>query len=221
MDVAGAYQTLNLDQDASMDQVKVSYRRLALELHPDKNKGDDARFKRVTEAYHIIKDQKPGAKKISGRDHGSGQKRNGSMWGAPPGPRGKGAPPEEDWSRYTKEFEEDASFWKEYERNFWQMYNDNINADGKNGEYEKTEEPPDQPNLDVRVDPTLCIGCCSCEIIAPEVFWINKNTKMNPKSRVHNMRGAGINKIMNAAQTCPTKAIFVDDIDSGQRLHPR
>ena len=55
----------------------------------------------------------------------------------------------------------------------------------------------------------MCIGCCSCETIAPGVFEINKNTRFNPKSSVINQKGAGINKIMSAAETDPTKAIRV------------
>jgi ferredoxin len=43
---------------------------------------------------------------------------------------------------------------------------------------------------------------------------------MNPKSHVINRQGAGINKIMNAAQTCPTKAIIVEDQDKRARLYP-
>ena len=70
------------------------------------------------------------------------------------------------------------------------------------------------------MDKTLCIGCCSCEIIAPDVFQIDKNKNMNPKSSVINPRGAGVNKIMNAAETCPTKAIIVEDKDRNERMFP-
>ena len=31
-------------------------------------------------------------------------------------------PPEQDWSKYTKEYEQDESFWTEYERKFWENY---------------------------------------------------------------------------------------------------
>ena len=70
------------------------------------------------------------------------------------------------------------------------------------------------------MDQSLCIGCCSCETIAPDVFTVDKLSRMNPKSKVINQKGAGINKIMNAAETCPTKAIIVEDEDSKERLYP-
>ena len=52
-----AYQTLNLDSDSSYNDVKYAYRKLALELHPDKNSDekDGRKFKEVTAAYHILK----------------------------------------------------------------------------------------------------------------------------------------------------------------------
>jgi ferredoxin len=72
----------------------------------------------------------------------------------------------------------------------------------------------------VNVDKSLCIGCCSCEIIAPDVFEINKKSRSNPKSSVINQKGAGVNKIMNAAETCPTKAIRVENSDTNEKLFP-
>ena len=43
---------------------------------------------------------------------------------------------------------------------------------------------------------------------------------MNPKSKVYNQKGAGMNKIMNAAETCPTKAISVENTDTKEKLFP-
>ena len=57
-------------------------------------------------------------------------------------------------------------------------------------------------------------------MIAPEVFAIDKTSKINPKSHVHNEKGAGYNKVMNAAETCPTKAINVTDKDTRRILFP-
>ena len=55
-----AHQILLVDKTASFDEVKYSYRKLVLELHPDKNKNRDngVRFKKITDAYHFIKNQK-------------------------------------------------------------------------------------------------------------------------------------------------------------------
>ena len=52
------YSVLGVARSASQDEIKKAYRRLALELHPDRNEDPDAteRFKRVSEAYSLIGD---------------------------------------------------------------------------------------------------------------------------------------------------------------------
>ncbi|MHB8572559.1 MAG: molecular chaperone DnaJ [Candidatus Dormibacteria bacterium] len=53
------YQVLGVARDASQDQLKRAYRRLAMEHHPDRNQGDsasEARFKEISEAYAVLSD---------------------------------------------------------------------------------------------------------------------------------------------------------------------
>ncbi|MFQ5573009.1 MAG: J domain-containing protein, partial [Nitrosopumilaceae archaeon] len=61
-----ACQTLNVNSNASFEDVQGAYRKLVLELHPDKNKTgkDDLAFKRITEAYHYLKKEHKGSRKI-------------------------------------------------------------------------------------------------------------------------------------------------------------
>ncbi len=218
-----AIKVLNVDKNASQEEIKAAYRKLALEVHPDKNKekNEDSEFKKITEAYTYLKknpNERTGLDiQDATRTKAKRDVKRRPQWGAPE----DGSIPEQDWGKYTREFEEgDPTFWKEYERKFWEDYNARVRPDGRNGEYEKAREPDKQPNVFVDVDKTLCIGCCSCEIIAPDVFEINKSCRSNPKSTVINQKGAGINKIMNAAETCPTKAIRVEDVDTKEKLFP-
>lgn len=219
-----ALKTLKVDSESSFEEIKIAYRKLALEFHPDKNttEQEGIQFKKITEAYNVIKKYYKDGKKASipKSTQKTEEFKRKPQWGSPPG-QTPGDIPEEDWSRFTKEFEDgDPDFWKEYERKFWEEYNARVTADGKNGEFEKAKEPKVQPDLHVDVDESLCIACCSCETIAPDVFVINKNSKMNPKSSVINQKGAGVNKIMNAAETCPTKAIIVENKDTKEKLYP-
>ena len=48
------YSILGLDTNASIDQVKKAYKKLALIYHPDKNKGCDEKFQKIKNAYENI-----------------------------------------------------------------------------------------------------------------------------------------------------------------------
>lgn len=53
------YEVLGVSKSASKEEIKKSYRKLAKEFHPDKNKaeGAETRFKEVQEAYDILSDE--------------------------------------------------------------------------------------------------------------------------------------------------------------------
>ena len=53
------YEILGVARDADADAIKRSYRKLALEHHPDRNNGaveSETRFKEATEAYEVLRD---------------------------------------------------------------------------------------------------------------------------------------------------------------------
>ena len=50
------YQVLGVERDASQDDIKRAYRRLARELHPDVNPEAEDRFKRIANAYEVLSD---------------------------------------------------------------------------------------------------------------------------------------------------------------------
>ena len=237
MNTRYANQVLMVESNATFTDIRYAYRKLVLELHPDKNQkeknGD--KFKIISEAYHYLK--KEHRLKNSNRQNIRKTKQNSNQRQKQHNEQNS----EEDWSKFTKDFETNQEFWSKYEKAFWDDYELNANKKSNtnrfknafwdeakqnlDGKYEKKDfkkqERVHAHNLSVNIDKSLCIACCSCETIAPKVFSIDKLTHINPKSTVHNLYGATEEKIMDAAETCPTKAILVDDNNSKRRIFPR
>ncbi len=70
------YTVLGVKRNASADEVKASYRKLAKKHHPDLNPGDgqvEKRFKEISQAYSILKDKEKRARFDRGEIDASGQ----------------------------------------------------------------------------------------------------------------------------------------------------
>jgi len=55
------YEVLEITRDATEEEIKKSYRRLAMKYHPDRNPGDkeaEEKFKQAAEAYEVLSDRK-------------------------------------------------------------------------------------------------------------------------------------------------------------------
>ncbi len=76
------YEILGVSKNANDDEIKKSYRKLAMKYHPDRNKGDESaerKFKEVSAAYEILKDPQ---KKAAYDQYGHDAFRQGGMGGA-------------------------------------------------------------------------------------------------------------------------------------------
>lgn len=88
------YDVLGIDPDASKDEVRQAYRRLALKHHPDHNPDDpdaEARFKRIKDAYEVLSDplkrwqyNRFGTGPASAEDNPQGAR---SFWNSPRWPK--------------------------------------------------------------------------------------------------------------------------------------
>ncbi len=52
------YDVLGVGKSASDDEIKKAFRKKAIEHHPDKEGGDEAKFKEINEAYEVLKDER-------------------------------------------------------------------------------------------------------------------------------------------------------------------
>lgn len=87
------YEILGVSKNATKEELKKAYRKLALKYHPDKGgtKEDEAKFKEINEAYSVLSDE---------------QKRKAYDQFGHAGPRmgGAGGPGGFDWSQYAQGF---------------------------------------------------------------------------------------------------------------------
>jgi DnaJ-class molecular chaperone len=91
--VAGdPYKELGVSKGASADEIKKAFRKLAKELHPDKNPGDKAaeeRFKRITAAFDLLGDAEKRAKYDRGEIDADGREQFRGFGGGHPGGGGR------------------------------------------------------------------------------------------------------------------------------------
>jgi curved DNA-binding protein len=90
MDYKDYYKTLGVERNASEDDIRKAYRKLAMQYHPDRNPNDkqaEERFKEINEAYQVLSDtQKRTHYDRLGSDYSNWQRR--------------GAPGDFNWDQY-------------------------------------------------------------------------------------------------------------------------
>jgi DnaJ-class molecular chaperone len=93
VNVAGdPYKELGVARGASADEIKKAFRKLAKELHPDKNPGDkvsEERFKRITAAFDLLGDAEKRAKYDRGEIDADGREQFRGFGGGQPGGGGR------------------------------------------------------------------------------------------------------------------------------------
>ena len=215
MDSVNYYKVLEISRYANQQEIKSAFRRLARRYHPDRNStvSDDI-MKNINIAFEILSD--PGKRQqydeTLGEEHPrkldqSDQNREGDStsnqinWGV--------NIISDDLGSHT------ASYDDEVDVNFESRLN---------AEHETTSLGKDNSLLESRyhiiVEPSLCLAFGSCETLAPKVFVVEKNRRINPKAIVISETAEDFETILDAAKTCPTKAIIIIDRYTGQRIFP-
>ena len=125
---------------------------------------------------------------------------------------------QDNWEVYTVSDDlnsETESYHNKVDTNF----ENRLNPENEDASVEK-----DNTFLESRyriiVEPSLCLAFGSCETLAPKVFVVEKNRRINPKAIVISETAEAFETILDAAKTCPTKAIFIIDRNTGERIFP-
>lgn len=185
MDIHEYYSILGVTEDATLVEIKKSYRFLVKKYHPDRNSGkeiDSEIIKKINIAFEILSDKH---KRLE----------------------------YDDLCSEIQNFDINHHMEKE---TTLRNYNEAI---------ENTTKPSrilskEKSRFRIIVEPSLCMAFGSCEILAPNVFHVETNKIINPKAVVVSETGDNLESILDAAQTCPTKAIIIIDRDTGKQIFP-
>ena len=194
MDSQGYYAILGVSQEANFQDIKRSYRKLAKKYHPDRNKSPSAEeiIKKINEAFEILSDR--GKRKQYDLESSNifDQKDSNS----------------EEKEENLSDQEHTNSHYFERPESKNNLVYDNLLLDTIRSRFH------------VLIEPSLCLAFGGCESIAPKVFVVDKSKRINPKAKVESETADTIDRIVLAAQACPTKAIRIIDRYTGNQIYP-
>jgi molecular chaperone DnaJ len=221
LDSKGYYALLGISEHASYQEIKRAYRGLARKYHPDRNNSSFAEdiIKKINASFEVLSD----------RD----KRREYDTTGFTTIQIDRGESNNENNDTHDQVHTSDRranssrvySSYNPDDNNHYggrKTQNDSISNDGSNARIQTTITDLDTPKgrFHIVVEPSLCMAFGSCETLAPKVFVVEKNKRINPKARIESESGANIESILSAAQTCPTKAIRIMDRYTGEQIFP-
>lgn len=230
MDSNDYYKTLGVLEQASHKEIKSAFRRLARKYHPDRNShvSDDI-MKNINIAFEVLSDPEKRNQYdkstfdniVTNKDVTNEQYEDKNNVDN----RSNNNNSSHDYQ--TKYKRRSSSYTDTSTDEYSNYYPSDDNANFKSQETETATSESTSNHLDIPksryqiiVEPSLCLAFGSCETLAPKVFVVEKNRRINPKAIVKSEDGADFETILDAAKTCPTKAIIIIDRYSGERIFP-
>lgn len=219
-DHKGYYAILGVPERASQLEIKKAYRRLARKYHPDRNGTAHAEdlIKKINAAYEILSDvnkreqyDKSSFGEVGQHEWQQQQQQEQQQHETP-----MHEPYQEHFSgrEYTEQQQQQEQQQQSKARKT------EAKRDTTDYYYGPTFIETPKGRFHIIVEPSLCMAFGSCETLAPKVFVVEKNKRVNPKARVQSEAEADYETIHAAAQMCPTKAIKIIDRYTGEQLFP-
>ena len=215
-DIMNYYAILGVSQYAKYREIKVAYRRLALKYHPDRNSSpvSENSIKIINAAFEVLSDKDKRRqydeklvnsiilhrKKEETKSHTSSSHVSSST-----------AYSDSDYNNSDDNY--DNTYLRKGKRNGLDVKSEGESSGRKT--FGKTKG-----RYHISIEPSLCMAFGSCETLAPNVFEVDKNKMFNPKATVKSETGNDFESILNAAETCPTKAIILRDRYTGRQIYP-
>jgi len=226
LDSKGYYAIFGVSERASYQEIKRAYRRLARKYHPDRNTSgiSDEMIKRINAAFEILSDKdkrhnydhSEGYEKVhTSAEQESDQQADLRKEDSPVHPSNNTYEPS-DQSSYNFVDRSDVSRRASNARNNYVQFAES----GTNSTLIPGLLDIPKGRFHLIVEPSLCMAFGSCETLAPKVFVVEKNKRINPKAKVVSEVDATFDEILSAAQTCPTKAIKIIDRYTGEQIYP-
>jgi molecular chaperone DnaJ len=208
LDSRGYYALLGVSEQATYHELKRAYRRLARKYHPDRNNSSHAEsmIKKINAAFEILSDQDKrfqyDRSDISTGFHDEELQHDSQ-------------------ERVSKAYRPHANNKRVNEHH-------DISSDAAQHRPRSAQLESVSSNLldvpkgrfQITVEPSLCLAFGSCETLAPSVFVLEQNKRINPKVRIESETAESFESILAAAQTCPTKAIKIVDRYTGEQIYP-
>jgi len=216
-DIMNYYSILGVSQYAKYREIKAAYRRLALKYHPDRNSSpfSENTIKIINAAFEVLSDRdKRRQYDEKATFNNMTRKKKNQTQSYPSSPHVNSSDTVySDSGHSSSDDEYQNTYVKIGNRNETDIKSEKIssitNIFGKS-----------KGRFHIIIEPALCMAFGSCETLAPNVFEVDKDKMINPKAKLKSETGDDFERILAAAQTCPTKAIIIRDRYTGEQIYP-
>ena len=216
-DVIDYYRILGVSQYAKYREIKAAYRRLALKYHPDRNSSpySENTIKIINAAFEVLSDRDKRRQYDEKATFNNMTRKKKNQTQSYP------SSPHVNSSDTVYSDSGDSSSDDEYQNTYVKIGNRN-ETDIKSEKISSITNifGKSKGRFHIIIEPALCMAFGSCETLAPNVFEVDKDKMINPKAKLKSETGDDFERILAAAQTCPTKAIIIRDRYTGEQIYP-